>query len=31
MIREMGIVELFALCETIPKVQFNVFSIGIKE
>ena len=32
MIRELGNVELFQLCETTPKVQFspNVFLIGIK-
>ena len=32
MIRELGNVELFELCETVPKVQFlTVFFIGIKE
>ena len=32
MIREMGNVELFELCETIPKYNvLNVFSFGIKE
>ena len=32
MIRELGKVELFEFCETIPKVQCsNVFFIGIKE
>ena len=31
MIRELGNVELFELCETIPKVQCSVFFIGIKE
>ena len=31
MIREMGNVELFVLCETIPKVQCSDIFIGIKE
>ena len=31
MIRDMGNVELFELCETIPKVQCSERLIGIKE
>ena len=31
MIRDMGNVELFELCEAIPKVAQNAFFVGIKE